>query len=361
MQTGISLYPGLVSYDQPFSTIIANAASYGISRIFTSLHIPETDTQALRRDLRDVLQAAGQYQMDVIADVSPVACQLLGVSRLEPTALRDAGITTARLDFGFDAVQTALWSKVMPIQLNASTIQPAYLAALQEAGADFSHIDSLHNFYPRPQTGVSAEFLAVQNARLHAAGIHVGAFVPSQHGRRGPLYEGLPTVEAHRNAAVLHSGRHLALLGVDSVFIGDAGPSEAELRDLQTLGQDPRDVVVLRIQLHCTDWRVQDLLCQTFTSRFDEARDVIRAQESRALTKGWQIEPDAALCQAREPGDITLDTADFLRYQGELQIIKNPLPKEKRANIVARIVPEDMIFVPYITAGRKFRFEIIRS
>lgn len=361
MQTGISLYPGLVSYDRPFAAIIAQAASYGISRIFTSLHIPETDTDALRRDLRALLRAANHYHLDVIADVSPASCQLLGVSQLEPTALLAAGITTARLDFGFDVAQTALWSKVMPIQLNASTLQSSYLDALRDAGADFAHIDGLHNFYPRPNTGMSEDFLAAQNTLLHSVGIRVGAFVPSQYGRRGPLYEGLPTLEAHRADTVLHSGRHLALLGVDSVFIGDAQPDTRELQDLQTLTEDRRDVVVLRIQLSDTDWRVQDLLGQTFTSRLDEARDIIRAQESRAFAKGWTIEPDAAYCRPREPGDITLDTTDFLRYQGELQIIKRPLPQEKRTNIVARIIPEDMMFLPYVTAGRKFRFELIRS
>lgn len=360
MRIGISLYPGLVQYDQPFSALIERAASYGISRIFTSLHIPETDTTALRRNLGDLLQAARQYDMDVIADVSPSVCDLLELPRLDPSYLIEAGLTTARLDFGFSVAQTALWSRVMNIQLNASTVQPDYLAALAREGADFTHIDSLHNFYPRPNTGLSESFFVKQTSLLHEKHIPVGAFVPSQASPRGPLYEGLPTLECHRGADLYQSARHLALLGVDSIYIGDAQPSEDELQALQSVCNEAAGTVVLRVQLLTQDWRMQDFLSHTFTSRLDEAADVIRAQESRGLAKHLTIVPDTTVCRDRQVGDITVDNTGFLRYAGELQLIKRPLPYEKRTNIVARIVPEDIFFLPYITAGTKFRFTFVR-
>lgn len=359
MQTGISLYPGLEQYDAPFRDLIATYASYSISRIFTSLHIPETDAESLRRQLQDLLQAARQYDMDVIADVSPTTQDLLSLSELSPSSLLALGITTARLDYGFTVAQTALWSRVMKVQLNASTIQPAYLDALAAEGADFTNIDSLHNFYPRPNTGLSDDFFRRQTALLHDRGIPVGAFIPSLTQPRGPLYEGLPTLEADRTKSCDWSSRHVALLGADSIFIGDAHPSIAELEALQAREGETKHVVVLTAQLLTRDWQMQDFLSHTFTSRLDEAADVIRAQESRALAKAYPLTPDRTVIRPRAIGDITVDNTDFLRYAGELQIIKRPLPYEKRTNIVARIVPEDIPFLPYLTPGTAFRFRFL--
>ena len=59
-------------------------------------------------------------------------------------------------------------------------------------------------------------------------------------------------------------------------------------------------------------------------------------------------------------GDITLANADFLRYMGEVQIVKCELPPEERTNIVAKVVPNEEFLLDYITPGRKFRFEFIR-
>lgn len=358
MRTGISLYPGLIAYDRPYKDIIQEAAASGVSRIFTSLHIPESNPASLRKELHNLLTSARDTHMDVIADISPTTCQILDMPVLDPSSLQDLGITTARLDFGFTVEQTALWSRVMAIQLNASTVRPAYIAALRDGGADFSHIDSLHNFYPRPDTGLSEAFLMKQTDWLHACGIRVGAFVPSQYDRRGPLYEGLPTLEAHRHIPTSTAVRQLAALGLDSIFIGDG---KADRKDYEALQEAAKDVIVLHAQLLTQDWHIQDILSHTFTSRPDGAAAVIRAQESRQLFKTYPVQADAALCHDRHCGDVTVDTTDFLRYMGELQIILQDLPKEKRTNIVARIIPEDLCLLPYITPGRKFRFHFVRS
>ena len=55
-----------------------------------------------------------------------------------------------------------------------------------------------------------------------------------------------------------------------------------------------------------------------------------------------------------------MDNADFLRYMGEVQIVKCELPPEERTNIVAKVVPNEEFVLDYITPGRKFRFEFIR-
>lgn len=358
MEKGISLYPGLDTSAEKNLMLLTRAAAQGITRLFTSLHIPESDTSQLGHDLKVMLKRARELHMDVISDISPQTCAILGVEKLSPTQFLELGITTIRCDYGFSPEKIALFSKLMAVQLNASTIKDADLIALKTAKAEFSHIDALHNFYPRPHTGLGEEFFRQQNRRLHENGISVGAFIPSQAGRRGPLYEGLPTLEDHRTLDVSLTGRHLAALGVDSIFIGDSQPTDQELDDLRRI---EKGVVTIKARLLNREPFIRDFLSHTFTARPDQARDAIRAQESRALLGNHKITEDSTWGMGKRCGDITLDNLGYGRYMGELQIITaSYIPADARTNTVARILPEEHFLLPYIKPGRKFRFEFVR-
>lgn len=359
MRTGISIYPGLDSTASDMAELLKKCAVLGISRVFTSLHIPETNTEALQKDLHILLTAAQHYNMDVIADISPATQALLNLDALTPDALLNLGITTVRFDFGFDIHKAALFSKAMHVQINASTIQKSDVQALRQAGADFSHIDGLHNFYPRPHTGLDENYFYEQTKWLQDEGIRIGAFIASQAGRRGPIYAGLPTLEMHRTMDVSLASRHLAALGLQSVFMGDANPSDEELRMLSSTGQEEKDTIVLKARLLSQNHHIRDLLSYVFTSRLDPARDVIRTQESRHHLDGLTIDHSGPFRSLRR-GDITIDNIDYLRYMGEVQIILNDQAADERTNIVAEVLPAEQFLLPLITPGRKFRLEWVR-
>ena len=107
MDNGISLYPGLDNTPAENLALLEEAAHDGIRRIFTSLHIPETDVSALKQEIGTLLQAARRHGMEVISDVSPATCQLLDLPDFNPTSFRMLGITTLRLDYGFSAEEIA--------------------------------------------------------------------------------------------------------------------------------------------------------------------------------------------------------------------------------------------------------------
>ncbi len=354
MENGISLYPGLDNTLEENLQLLSAAAACGIRRVFTSLHIPETNTEVLKRELAEILAAARRYDMEIISDISPRTLSMLDMPEFDLAAFQKLGITTLRLDYGYSAEQIAELShndSGICLQLNASTITEKILADLQAAGTDFSHIDALHNFYPRRGTGISEDILRRKTKMLHKAGIKVGAFVPSQGKQRGPLFEGLPTMETHRLWHTDRAARHMAALGIDSVFLSDSLPL---LDELETVGQLPGDEVVLRAQLFTDDAVQQELLRHTFTAREDEARDAIRAQESRGLLKG-NVEPENN--KERRRGAITIDNKDYLRYMGELEIIKKSQPADKRINVVGRVTECELFMLKYITPGRKFSFQ----
>lgn len=357
MENGISLYPGLDNTPDENLALLERAAQAGIRRVFTSLHIPETDVAALKQEIGSLLRAARRHHMEVISDVSPATCQLLDLPEFNPASFRMLGITTLRLDYGFSAEEMARLTHRFPemrFQLNASTITNRILKDLQDAGTDFSHIDALHNFYPRRGTGLSEPALVHANILLHRYGIRVGAFVASQGRRRSPLGDGLPTLEEHRDETAELSARHLVALGCDSVFLADSLPTDEEI---QSIGQLQGDQVTLHAHYMTKDPVQRELLAHTFTSRLDEARDAIRAQESRPLLREMHatIHPDNTT--THPIGAITIDNETYGRYMGELQIIRMPQPADPRTNVAAMVDESECNLLQYITPGRKFSFQ----
>ena len=356
MENGISVYPGLDNTLEENLALIEYAHQCGIRRIFTSLHIPETDYSALKTELAEILRTARHYDMEVISDISPATMDLLGIQEFSPSAFRMLGISTLRLDYGFGLEEIAELTRNkqgIHIQLNASTITGHMLSALMELKANFHQIDALHNFYPRTGTGISEEFLVRKTLMLQKLGIKVGAFVPSQNRRRSPLRDGLPTMEDHRDEPTSLGARHLVALGIDSVFIADSLPSHEEL---DVVGELQDDLVVLQARLLTQNIFQHKLLRHTFTARPDEARDAIRASESRALLKEMDgiIQPDNT--SVRPIGAITIDNKNYQRYMGELQILRTPQDADPRTNVAAIVDESEVNLLQYITPGRKFSF-----
>ena len=353
MENGISIYPGLDNTLEENLDLIEQAAAHGIKRLFTSLHIPETNKDVFQKELGILMKTARKHHMEVISDISPRTLDVLGIPELNFSAFRMTGIRTLRLDFGYDVKEIAEFSRNkqgLRIQLNASTVTGKLLTALTQADTDFSNIDALHNFYPRPGTGIGEDTLVRKTVMLHKMGIRVGAFVPGSKRKRGPLFDGLPTMEDHRDLDPVLAARHLVALGIDSVFIGDSLPEEREIQGLADLREDH---IIIRARLLTSDPVQKELLRHSFTARVDEARDAIRAQESRGLVSG-PIYPENTM--ERRPGDVTIDNEGYLRYMGELEIIKTAQPADSRTNVAARILPEDAFLLDYITPGRKFSF-----
>lgn len=364
MQTGISIYPGLDNSLEENLQLMHNASKLGIKRLFTSFHIPETDTRAFKHEIGQVIRAARELGFEIISDISPATQELLGIEQSSLSAYQILGINTLRLDYGYGTQEIARLSRNsqhLRIQLNASTITNKILQELSQYNADFRQIDALHNFYPRPGTGLSEEALMRKTITLtkHGIGIKSGAFIPSQARKRSPLKEGLPTLEMHRDEPVDLTCRHMAAMGLSSVFIGDSLPSLQELESLASLTMWGNDIVRIKSKAYTKNPEIIKFLSQTFTSRTDEAQDAIRAQESRPMLKkeGISVEPEHTA--ARPFGAVTLDNTGYGRYMGELQIIKRPQPADEKINVVAKILPNEEFLIRYIIPGRKFRLELI--
>lgn len=357
MNNGISIYLGLDNTLEENLQLLQDAAQRGIHRLFTSLHIPETDASRLQDELSLLLSTAKKYNMDVISDISPNTVKLLGLSTLSLKELADMGIGTLRLDFGFSLEEIAEMSHNsygIKLQFNASTITQPQLDRLRKLGTSMETIDALHNFYPRSYTGLSEDFFIKKNQLLQEYGLKVSAFIPSFNRPRGPLKDGLPTLELHRETDFDFSLRHMAAMGVDSVFVGDSLPSSEEL-DLLGIVTD-NSVVQLRPEIITKSVVALELLKKSFSSREDEARDLVRTQEAREYFKELSSTIEPENCLAPNKGTIILDNHLYARYEGELQITKRALPADQRVNIIGYLSPAEQILLKFITPGKGFRF-----
>ena len=146
------------------------------------------------------------------------------------------------------------------------------------------------------------------------------------------------------------AARHLIALGVDFVLLGDSFPRLEEMESLRELKEDE---VILHAHMTTSDPVQQELLHHSFTARVDEARDAVRAQESRRLLSGLILPENN---WERPTGSITIDNDEYRRYMGELEILKYPLPADNRVNVVGYVDEDNAFLLDYITPGRKFSF-----
>lgn len=343
---GISVYAGLDKTLEENIAYLNEANNYGIKKVFTSFHIPEAQG-SFKDEAERLLKEVSSLGMKVIADISKGYFDEINIEKYNLESLR--------LDFGFALKEIAeMTSKYdYNITLNASTLTRENIETIIKYGGDLSKVDACHNFYPRKDTGISEELLISRNKVFKEYGIRTMAFVSSLTGRRGPVYEGLPTLEKHRNINPVISAQHLLRLENDMVFVGD---SRASKQELTSLGRIEKDTMLIPIRLKNGLSNIEkELLEKTHTNRTDPGEYVIRSQEARSLKSGI-IEPNNT--GSREKYCVTIDNERYKRYEGELQMLKKSLPADERVNVVADALTSKLL-INILKPGEKFAFIFI--
>lgn len=322
----------------------------GFSSIFTSLHIPEDDPGTYKELIQILGKQALENEMELMVDVSPKSLHHLGMAYENVEGLVDWGITGLRMDYGITPKEIARVSHKMKVALNASTITDSFWKELLSENIRVENVEAWHNFYPRPETALAKSFLQKQNQYLHECGIKTMAFIPGDGEKRGPLYEGLPTLEKHRYMRPLEAYLELVQdCGIDKVLIGDISGS---IESVQEIASASRGVIPLRYKSFITDKEALSTVERVHTNRLDPARDVIRSVESREEHKVI-LQPMHTI--SRKKGSITIDNELYGRYAGEMQVVVHDLPVDERVNVVGIVVEEDMSLLPFVGAGKMFQ------
>ncbi|MBU5674886.1 DUF871 family protein [Alkaliphilus sp. MSJ-5] len=343
---GISLYNGMNSTLEENLKYMELASSYGIKKVFTSFHIPESNNNVYE-EFNEILNKSKELGMELIIDISK--------SYMDKIDIEKYSIHALRLDFGFNIEEVANLSNTLPfkVQLNASTVSEDYLNQLIKLKANLKNMEVCHNYYPRRDTGISYELMLDRNRVFKSHGMNVMAFIPSQVGKRGPIYEGLPTIESHRDIDPIISAQHLLKGYVDEVLIGDPFASKEELERLSKIKSD---IITLPIRLFGKlSSSEEEILTGIHTNRMDPGEFVIRSQEAR-IKKKSAIDPRNTM--EREKYCVTIDNKDYLRYEGELQILKKDMKRDERINVVGDCKNAGLL-IDLIKPGDSFEFTII--
>lgn len=339
--TGASVYVGLDDYP-----LIENIKylhllkDNGITNIFMSGHMPERNSK-FNDELNAIITEANELGIKVTLDVSKEAYLNLDVNNLY-------GL---RLDWGFteEDILNIYKEGKYHIELNGSTINRRLLDYLQFNGVDFNNISISHNFYPKKYTGLDEELVIKKNRLFHEYGLKVYIFIPSNNMHRPPLYEGLPTLEVHRDLNIYSVLSTVKYLEADGVFFGDSFASAEELKFLVNYNFDIITIpIVVSSNLLVSE---KEALNGIHDVRIDSP--IYFTRSGRKVT---DILPHDTIDRLKF--DVTIDNIKFGRYQGEVNIMRENLPSDERVNVIGKAVINDLV-LKALQNGKRFKFVII--
>ncbi|MDR0921869.1 MAG: MupG family TIM beta-alpha barrel fold protein [Lactobacillales bacterium] len=322
----------------------------GAVGIFTSMHIPEDNACQYKSRLIDLGKVALEQGLQLVVDISGDALEKAGFSFEDLKAITNIGVTGLRMDYNISNETIAKASREMIIGLNASTITEQDVEELKKTKANFAHLEAWHNYYPRPETGLSRKTFLQKNLWLKKHDFKIVAFVPGDDNLRGPLFQTLPTLEEHRYESPLACALDIQKLGVDDFYIGDGGLCTKSKKQFSYFSNEKE--ILLEVEdfgsafySHCLGDHV---------NRLDEARDVIRSSSAR-FNEIPEVTPEPPI--NRDRGSVTIDNRLYGRYMGEIQITKVDLLADDKINVVGRVIEQDRSLLSFIQAGTKFKLE----
>lgn len=340
---GFSVYLGN-TLDKDY---ILKMVSIGYDTIFTSLQIPEENKQNQLAYLGELCQLLSSFKITYIIDVNPSLLNQTLYSYLNQFTY---GNFIIRID---DQLNIQLIQEVQhhgfQCCLNASNITSEMLNLIYQHD-DQTQLLYCHNYYPRPDTGLSYTFIERKNQLIQTFDKHANiyAFIPGSK-LRAPLYKGLPTIEQHRSLHPLVAAQELQSSGISHIIISDTA---IDLYSAQLLF----DMIRHRhftLHLKELDTSFSKRLLTTHTSRIDAPEHIIRSQYSR-MNNNTTIQPVGT--SERKKGDVTIDNQFNGRYEGEIQVIKTALEGHSNINHIATISDEDLQLLTLIQPGDTFKF-----
>lgn len=357
-QFGISVYP-----DQRDPAVwvayIDLAAKWGATRVFTCLLSPEGTPDEILDRFHPVLARAQALGMTVIADVAPSVMKRLGITPMNLSYLQHLGVGGYRLDEGMDAVTEAALTRDesgLIVELNGS-VDSSIPDEILDAGGNPHRLWVCHNFYPQRFTGLSWKHFTQCNAHWKRLGLRTAAFIgvnrPDAVGP-WPLFEGLVTLELHRDWPLDRQARHLlATDAVDDVLLSNGPLTEDELRSVFQL--DP-SVVSLRIDLDPDVTSLEREIVFEFAHqvRPDQGDYMIRSTMPRIVYAQSSI--PARSSRSFKAGDVVILNDAFGRYKGELHVVLKDLPDDGRRNLVGTLSLEEQTLIEALVPHRQFRF-----
>lgn len=340
-ELGRSVY--LTSFESQRPALRRDAGS--ASPVFLSLHMGEEFSPDYCRRAEEVCRWLAGQGYRIIGDVSVKTMEQFGEHDLAALARR-LGLWALRIDYGLSEKEITALARQIPVVLNASTTSPEATRRIAQGAVK---VMAMHNFYPRPETGLDDAFFRETTQALQGEELSVLAFIPGDEELRGPLHLGLPTLERHRGLPPSVCFVDLAVnFGMGEIFAGDPGVSRRERERIRRFCQE--GVIELPARL---EKKAAALYGRVFTNRVDSPSWMIRFAESRTYSCfGGEVEPEN--CGERRRGTVTMDNSLYGRYSGEVQLLLRDHPADERVNVVGHVEEAYLPLADCVRRGAAF-------
>ncbi len=357
---GISVYPEHSSL-QECMDYMTLASKYGFTRVFTCLLSVKESREEIVSNFSKLCGHAHKCGMTISVDTHPGIFEKLGATPYDLAPFKEIGVDIIRLDGHFDAMSDIAITKNpygIMIEYNASSTLA--LDMMIASGANKVNMCICSNFYPQRYTAMGLERFKELNGRYMPLGLNNAAFVTSlEPNTHGPweVYEGLPTLEIHRDLPIDLQLRHLNALDYNQDFlIGNAFASENELRDMASVDLNTIQVKV-DLVAGLSDVEKEIVSFDRLSSRDDCNELVIRASYPRVHFKDQSILPREHGKIVFERGDVIVVNDNLEHYRGELMIVLEPIKASDRYNLVATINNDEQMILDCIKP--QYSFELI--
>nr|WP_314376383.1 MupG family TIM beta-alpha barrel fold protein [uncultured Granulicatella sp.] len=304
---------------------------------FTSFQLPEHPLEIA--DMTRLVELARSYEVDLIPDIAHK-----DLTKENIAVLKNAGLSYLRLDEFGDEAFIERCGKAFTLVVNASTFTNREYQLLERLGFA-KQIIACHNYYPKVYSGISLEKFTAINQKLQALGVKVLAFIPGDEPLRGPLHEGLPTVETHRTLDTRLAICELIRAHTDMILVGDTFIHESTQKVMKEFQEG---FVSLKAQVPV------ELTGKVLRDRIDASDFVYRILG----TRGWAMLDGEVSTTIRTVGEINQANAGYGRYQGEIEITKESLPSDARQNVIGHLLPSEIAVFKALPEGISIRFEV---
>ena len=311
--------------------------------VFMSLHIEEECDENYNEDIFDLCNKLDSKGCQIIADISKNTLKQLN-SDID-TLVEKYHLWAIRIDYGFTLEEMIEIAKRHMVVLNASTMSADEIVKVKEYG----NVMAMHNFYPRKETGFDEDHFLEINNEFKKKCIEVLAFIPGKI-KRGPLYEGLPTLEKQRcQNTYISYVEMVRKYSVDQVYLSEPGIDEKDLERIELFNKE--GIVTLPVDI---DRKYEYLLNNILTDRIDSPNGLLRILESREYSRSNDTNIDPDNCIERSLGSITIDNDLYKRYCGEIQIMKKDYPQDEKVNVIGKVKDEYLDLLKMIDRGDRF-------
>ncbi|HCK87846.1 MAG TPA: DUF871 domain-containing protein [Erysipelotrichaceae bacterium] len=350
-QLGISVYPEHTTKEKTYA-YMRLAGSLGYRRVFTCfLSVTESREDTIR-NFREFCTVAHEAGLTVSADTNPQVFAKLGASARDLSVFKEIGLDIIRLDGRFggnDDVAITHNPYGIKIEYNASgSIDMRHLI---ESGADTENMCACSNFYPQRHTGMTIDRYTELARRYKDCGLRIASFVGSQEKDTfgpWPVFDGLVTLEMHRDLPIDLQARHLNAIGMcTDIMIGNCFASEEELK---ALAECDLTKIMMKavIEEDVSETEREILKWNRHAQREDGNSIIVRSTWPRVEFRGKPIPPRTRKDRMVHRGDILIVNDLLEHYRGELWIVREDFEAEDCYNLAGHLAEHEEILLDWI-------------